>query len=105
MEVNENETQTGEVERCTCGAVAEWTWFNGMGVMGRYCDDHARDELPDEASLPSYKNPITTKQNATMLRGRTVIIPGGGVKPLDSTYPVVRSKEAFDRYADAEAGE
>lgn len=94
---------TDDTERCECGVVAEWTWFNGMGGMGRYCPKHARDELPNEASLPSYKDPITTDENVTLLRGRTAIIPGGGVKPLGSTYPVVRSKEAFDRYVGTNA--
>ena len=93
-----SEMSTGDTDRCKCGAVAEWTWFNGMGAMGRYCREHARDELPNEDSLPSYTDPITTNENVTLLRGRTAIIPGGGVKPLGSTYPVVRSKEAFDRH-------
>lgn len=83
-------------DRCNCGADAEWTWFNGMGAMGRYCNEHAREELPDD--LPEYKDAITTEENVTLLRGRTAIIPGGGVKPLGSTYPVIRSKEAFDQY-------
>ncbi|MDJ1433965.1 hypothetical protein [Halostagnicola sp. A-GB9-2] len=85
-------------ERCSCGESAEWTWFTGKGAMGAYCPEHAREELPEESALPAYKDPITTAENVTLLRGQVAIVPGGGVKPIGRVYPVVRSKEALDRY-------
>jgi len=92
-----------ETEPCQkdgCENEPEWTWFNGKGSLGRYCPICARKELPE--STPSYKDEITTQESATSKHSEIMIIPGGGVKPLNSTFPVIRSRKSFDEYTNRE---
>lgn len=85
-----------------CNSEARWSWHTGMGAAGRYCDKHAKEELPPARKLDSYKDVVTTEDNVTLLGGNTAIIPGGGVKPIGERLPVIRSVEAFERYEDGE---
>jgi hypothetical protein len=70
-----------------------------MWPGGRYCDEHIREKLDSESdrSFPSYRDPITTKENVTRLPSGVAIIPAGA-QLLDSSFPTIRSQEAFDQY-------
>mgnify|MGYP000527065963 CR=1 FL=1 len=93
----DHEQSDGEVEHCDkCENPAQWTWHDGMWSGGRYCNDHIREKLKKDRKLAEYRDAITTEENVTKLRGETAIIPAGA-KPLDSTFPVVRTKGALDQ--------
>ena len=85
-----------KAKQCDCGNVAHWTWYNGKGGIGTYCDSCARDELPKESDLESYKDPLTTQE--MLKRYDTAALSGGGIAPLNGNTPVIRSEEAFDRW-------
>lgn len=92
----------GEVDRCDkCDNVAQWTWHDGRWTGGLYCHDHIRDKLEKDRKFPDYKDAITTEENVTQLRDDTAIIPAGA-RPLDRTYPVIRTKGALDQLLDDE---
>lgn len=86
------------MEECqTCGSEAGWTWYTGKGAVGRYCDEHAKEELPKERELDSFKDAITTGRDLND-SSHSVVIPGGGVMPLGERLPVIRAIEPFEKY-------
>lgn len=91
--------ENGDSEQCQhCERVASWTWWCGKGGGGKYCDLHAREKLPDESRIALYKDPITTAEMQKRQRHGPVVDTGGGVRPLGGGYPIVRTKQALDRW-------
>lgn len=85
-----------------CGARARWTSWDGYEHADHLCDVHARARLQPGVDLPSYKDPVTTRDNVTKLNGTIEVLAKGGVKPIDEDYPVIRTREAFDRQQEDE---
>jgi hypothetical protein len=85
-----SEQSNAEDEQCVeCDDPAEWHWWNGKGVLGKYCEEHARERL--DTDIPKYKDPITLESMAGMVRP-------AGLIPADSAYPVIRHRTLFDMW-------
>jgi hypothetical protein len=61
-----------------------------MGAFAGYCDDHAREQLDDDAG---YREPITRREDVS----DGYVLPAG-IQPVGRSFPTLRSKGAFDTY-------
>lgn len=87
-----------EDERCRidgCAGEPRWRWWNGMGAFAGYCDDHAREQLNDSDEF--YGKPITRPEDVS----DGYVLPAG-IQPLGSSFPTIRTKEAFDTYLESD---
>lgn len=85
-------------ERCRvdgCTGEPRWRWWNGMGAFAGYCNDHAREQLKDSSEF--YGKPITRPEDVS----DGYVLPAG-IQPLGSSFPTIRTKEAFDMYLESE---